>query len=368
MFYLPLSYVNTEHLLVFHVVDSEGFLVDPATIGFRILDSAGANVFPGAGYEDVRATSGRLGVGRYYAYDTTVNDEPWTVPAAQALGVYTIEWQWQLSGGAVQTFAEKFEVVLDAQGDGTGFEGLPYRSYIAPGQLRAENVTTTFLTDARMEFLFEVVQSLVEEKTRNVFRPVYRTIRFDGPHADRIFLGQAIIGLESLTRPDGTEIVSNSALAVAFERADLRHRYRPYPDHRRNPTVALVGTGRGRKFGVGRMHYRLTGVFGFVESDGTVPMLLQDAMMRLVIYSATLMAEELTGGSTTSGSSGGPLKKVKAGGYEIEYNVGSTAGGATTLSAALARSRIVEEELKQFRAPQAIATTKPDVAFAAVGV
>jgi hypothetical protein len=373
MFYMPRSYVNTEHLLGFNVVDDEGFLVDPETVEFRILTAAGANVFPVAGYEDVRTTAGRLGTGRYYAYDTTVDDVPWTVDAAQAEGIYTIEWRWNLIGGAQQTFTEKFEIVLDAQGDTTGFVGLPFRTYIAPGQLRSENVTVAFLSDERMEFLFEVVQSTIEERTRNIFRQVYRTIRFDGPHADRIFLGQAIIGLEELTRPDGTQITSNSNLAVAFERADQSHRYRPYPDHRRNPTVALAGssdiysggfyaTTHG-KFGTGRMYYRLKGVFGFVELDGTVPALLQDAFKRLVIYSATLLADELTGGSTTAASAG-PLKKVRAGGYEIEYN--TDAGGSTSLSAALSRSRIVEEELKQFRAPQAIATTKPNVAFASV--
>lgn len=371
MFYLPQGYANTEHLLVFHVVDEEGFLVDPENIGFRILDAAGANVFPAAGFEDVRTTDGRLGTGRYYAYDTTVNDEPWTVPVAQTEGIYTIEWEWNLIGEATQTFSETFEVVASSAGSGVGFAGIPYRTYIAPGQLRSENVTTTFLSDERMEFLFEVVQSLIETRTRNVFRPVYRTIRFDGPHADRIFLGQAIIGIEELATRENNA-VNNDSLAVAFERADQKHRFRPYPDHRRNPTIALrgdinifAGTAFGRatgRFEVGRMNWRLKGVFGFVETDGTVPALLQDAFKRLIIYSATLLADELQGMSTT-GTSGGPIKRLEAGGYEVEYN---TAAGATSLTEALMRSRIVEEELKQFRAPQAIGTTKPGVAFAGV--
>ncbi|HUX16498.1 MAG TPA: hypothetical protein VMW52_08490, partial [Phycisphaerae bacterium] len=161
MFYLPLNYINTEHLLAFNVVDDEGFLVDPEAIEFKIVDSAGANVFPVAGYEDVRTTGGRLGLGRYYAWDESVSAAPWTVPAAQAVGIYRIVWRWNLSGNTQKTFTEKFEIVLDEQGAGVGFAGIPYRSYIAPGQLRTENVTATFLSDARMEFLFEVVQALI---------------------------------------------------------------------------------------------------------------------------------------------------------------------------------------------------------------
>lgn len=372
MFYLPQGYENTEHLLMFSVVDDEGILVDPEAIGFRILDSTGSNVFPVAGYEDVRANEGRLGTGRYWAYDKSVNDQPWTVGGAQAVGVYTIEWQWNLTGGSTQTFSEAFEIV-----DGTAFTGLPYRTYVSPTQVRDEGVDATTLSDSRLEFLLEVIQSIIEERTRNVFRPVYRTIRFDGPQADRIFLGQPIIGIESLSVRDGATF-DNTTLAVAFERADQKHRFRPHPDHRRNPTISLRGdinvfsaglfTRSIGKFGAGRMNYRLSGVFGFVETDGTVPAMLQDAMLRLVIYAVTTLGDSILGGGTSGGSSGGggPLKKIKAGGYEIEYNVGDSAGAASSLNEALLQSRIVEEELKQFRAPQAIQTTKPNTAFASV--
>lgn len=369
MFYLPQDFQNTEHLLVFHSVDADGFLKDAAQMGWRVLDPDGTQVFPGSGFEDVLST-GKLSTGRYIAYDTGAG-AAWTVPAAATTGIWTIEWEYRVeSGDPVKVFSEQFEVVASKSTTTKGFDGSAYRTYIAPCQVRAEGATSTFLNDARLEGLILSAQALTEEMTQNVFRPIRRTIRMNGENLSRMFMGVAIIGVESV-QLRSLEPMDTANLVVAFERVDDNHLFRPRPDHRRNPQISFQGDtnifsgsvfGTVPRFGVGRLNYKITGVFGFLESDGTVPKLIQEAMVRLVIASATLLAEPDMPGSTSAAT--GPLKKVRAGQHEIEWSSSNSA--AMTLQSALARSRIVEEIFGQYRSPQMIAAPAAPVAFGRV--
>lgn len=372
MFYLPQNFQNTTELLVFHVVDDNGALITPTSIGFKILDSAGTQVFPAAGFEDV-LSAGKVSTGRYYAYDSSVSDAAWTVPAAATEGVWSIVWQYRRSGDSEdRTFSEKFEVVSSAD-----YNGLGWRTYISPSQIRDEGVDVATLSATRLEMLLEQAQSLVEERTMQAFRPIHRTLRLDGEHIDKFFLGMPIVGIEAVQQRDAGA-VSLSSLAIAFERVDGSSRFRPFPDHRRNPVIGLRanrsvfsgGILRGSRgvFGAGKANWQLTGVFGFLEADGTVPLLIQDAMKRIVIASAALYAEDYEDGGAIGAAARGPIKSARAGEYQVEWDINSASSAAFAPRSALAPSRYVEEVLKQFRTPIFLASTTPHTSFASITI
>lgn len=358
--YLPRGFSNTPYLLGFNVVNADGILKDPVSVGFRILDPDGDRVFPGSGFHNVLNTAGRLGTGRFYAY-SSVCGEGWTPAANADLGEYEIEWQWQLdSDSDIETWSEPFDVVAARSGT-TGFLGFPYRTYVSPVEIRAEGLATATATDERIEELIERAQDYIEDQTQNLFRPVYEALRLDGPHTDRLFLHLPIVGVESVYANRSSNVLAESSYVVAFNRVDLGHRYRPNPDHRRNPVIALVAGSdsiydthpaatRGA-FVSGKLNQEIRGVFGFLESDGAVPRLIREAMMRLVYATATAMSVP-----SSSGAPAGPLKSLLVdGSNRMEWATTSSLSQGSALST----SREVEEILAKYRAPIGLGSPAP---------
>lgn len=359
MSYLPQGHTNTANLLAFFVVDEDGWLVDPSEIGFRIFDETGTQTFPAVvgNYEDVRSNDGRLGRGRYFAYDDA-NARGWQVPAAAIAGGWRIEWRWKIeSSDAYSTWSEDFDVVASYDsGAGTGFRGVGYRTYTSPARIRDEGISATQLSDPRMEQLILDAQAYIERETRNLFRPVYDTIRVDGKGAGRMFLGLPIIGADAVL-PNSSSEATRDALAVAFNRIDYSHLFTPKPDYRRKPSISyrsevdvFAGTSplaRGY-FRPGRQNQTVRAVWGFVESDGTTPRLIANAALRLVYGTATALDPNAV-------SVAGPLKS-----RTVDRHSESWAEAASgNLKRALAVSKEVEEALMLYKAPIAMSAPSP---------
>lgn len=364
MMYLVQGQENTENLLVFNAIgrsssspslDKGGQLIDPYEVKFQIRNSAGTKIFPEAPstWEVLTDTSGELGTGRYYAYDAADTDSPWTPSSSLPPGAYTIEWRWtETSGGTEYRWLQKFRV------ESSAYAGISYATYISPGEIRDEGITASDLSNSRLERLIEQVQNYIEQMTRNVFRPVYMEYVLDGAHNDRVFLSHPIIGIDELKANGNTSAISSSSFAVAYERVDQLHKVVSSPDRRRNPWLRFRGatdiySGVQSRFRKGASNIVVTGVFGFLESDGSCPPLIRDAALRLV----SLNAPKLPVGSANHGNHGAPINYETVDRHTISYSVQHSASARTLL--ALAGAREVEEVLTMYRAPIRLAAPAP---------
>jgi hypothetical protein len=354
-FYLPQKYVNTPNLLSFHVVDRDGFLKDPHFIGFRIFDESGVQVFPATlgNFEDVTLT-GKVTKGRFYAFDAS-SGEGWAIPAAAVNGSWRIQWKWQENASdAFGFFNERFDVVDSYDsGANTGFRGSSFRTYISPLRVREEGLEILDCSDSRIEELILDSQAYVERETRNIFRPVYDSVRFSGNNTGKLFLSLPIVGVETLNLNDSTADLNHSSVAIAFARIDKSDQFTSKPDYRRMPSIALKTSpdiwGRngfldGGKFASGRLNQTVTGIFGFLESDGTVPRLIQFAMLKLVYATAYVLDVD------APQQVAGPLKSRVVDRHSESFE--SSASG--DLKRALAKSKDVEEALMLYKAPIAL--------------
>jgi hypothetical protein len=353
MMYLPAGFQNTDQLLTFHMVDIDGYLVDANSVRFRIFDPAGDRKFPRSGWQDVTNNSGRLGTGRYWAYNTA-KDRPWIVPTDATEGTWKVEWRFQeTSSSTEQIFFQKFDVVaaFDSTAN-TGFQGLGYRSYLSPRRVRTEGLLAADLSDVRLEELIVDAQDYIERETRQYFRPVFQTMQLDGAHNDKIHLDIPVIAISNVfLNDDFSSAIGREKIAVAFARTDLQHRFQTKPDPRRNPWIgfrAEVGFFEGQlitgttRFTSGRRNQRIEGIFGFLESDGTVPRLLENAMLRLV-YNTSIVLDPEPAGFV----GGGALTRLAVDRHEERFTENKT----LNLRSLLATSKEVEEILHRYKAP-----------------
>lgn len=340
--YLVQGQANRVEILALFAVDPDGFLYDPDTVEFRVLDPSGAVSID---WTDV-TSSGRKDVGVYYA--------PFTPANGATVGTWSIEWRWTDSEDETleQTWSQSFDIYT------LGF-GVPYWTYVTPRQIRDEGMDTTTLPDLRMVTLIRLAQAFIERECRQPFRPVRSAIDFNGNGSALQLLPMPILGVEYLRINRSTLDLDHAQYAVyASPFLGTDPGYLP-KDNRRNPRVKLVrglspspfragrftdraSTGR---FYPGAKAHRIKGVWGFLEPDGTTPLLIQNAALRLVLATATLMAD-----ASSSTSPAGPVTREQTDTHEIEY--ANTVGSWDY--AALATSPEVQDILNRYRAPIAL--------------
>ena len=349
--YLPQGFKNTPHLLSFAVVNDDGLLVDANEIGFAIFKPDGKQEFPGIGFRDVTTGEGKVGVGRYYAFD---RKDAWMVPDDATIGVWKITWRWKIKASdSFSTFTQEFEVV-----DKTKFNGFGFRTYLTPTQVRNEGLDATELSDTRLESLILQSQMLVERITQNVYRPVFHTARISGHNSDTLFLDMAIIGIEEIRINNSETALSTNSLAIAFSRTDLDHLFLQKPDYRRNPQIGfqrdvdffarVAGRMPRGGFDSQMLAQKILGVFGFLESDGTVPQPIQEAMLRLVFVNAPLIDPD------NSPIPAGPLIGLGVDRHTETYQI--TTG--TNIRNSITRTRLIDELLRAYKSPLKMATPR----------
>src|SRR4029079_14276573 len=118
---------------------ANGAPFDAFEVGFRILNvngcAPGVQVFAASAgtFQNVTTGAGHVGVGLYYAYDSS-GLEGWTPSPTQELGSYRIEWRWKnLSSSAYQTTLEDFQILGESVGG-------PDDQIISVSDVRAEGV------------------------------------------------------------------------------------------------------------------------------------------------------------------------------------------------------------------------------------
>lgn len=263
---------------IFEKVTSPGtpIQVFPAGVGTR--QSVNLNACP---------AGARIDTGRYAAI--------YTVPLNALIGTWEIRWFTKLtSTSPEQTFAEEFEV-LSSVALGAG------DTYISVSDVRAAGVNMDPPDDATIQSAICLWQQVLERVTRQWFRPIATSFRLDGTDSDALHLPVPIISIDELRIND-----SEDALGA--------DRYRVYngtllPDDRKNPRIKLRDnwgyqrdiytapdrTSRARFF-KGRQNQYVSGVFGYVEPDGSTPAMIKRALLKLVIKA---LATPLVGGGSS---------------------------------------------------------------------
>ena len=353
--YVVQNQITNRHHLPFFVVDSEGWLVDPSEIKFRIIRvSDTSQIFPASGWEDITAEG--YDTGYFFAYDVSASDG-WQVGAVEAAGRCYIEWNWTVSSGDSAQSCKRYFYIEES----ADFEGVGWMSYISPTQVRNEGVDVDDLSNARLEQLLLDAQDYIESKTQNVFRPVWQDFRINGPHGTQLLIPLPIIGLSAVHANGSDSELTHSNVRVNHARIDQLDRFQPRPDPRRNPWVRFRGTESGSGnfswpdsydttiFHRGANNQRIIGAMGFVERDGSVPRGITEAMLRLIIANSELL-------EAGDEPAAGPVVSRTTDRNSITY---AASGIESSLTWSGATSKRVEEILVTYRRPIAMGTTTP---------
>jgi len=217
-------------------------------------------------------------------------------------------------------------------------------------------------TESDLNEMIDEAMAFVDLHTRQWFNA--RTfddsnpVLWEGNNSSVIFLQVPIIEITAIRKQLGGEILDPTFYQVFNGRA--------MPDDRRNPMIKLrqedddvlfVSSGKFMR-GVRAV---ITGVFGFVEPDGSTPKPIQRATLKL----ATMYAAKSIGESAQSAAEEGdlgPIKREKTDMHEIEYfDARDDAGGASGEGGQPTADTEINKILANYRGPMVIGGTFPDI-------
>jgi len=193
--------------------------------------------------------------------------------------------------------------------------------YITIADVRAEGVTLPMADDAKITATIAMWQQFIESQTGQWFESRSLTLLLDGTDSDTLFLPVPAISISAL--------YINNDFVNALAAATYSLYLGTFPDYRRNPRVKLVSVdqenifmpppGRGRlraSFIYGKQNQKMVGAFGFVEADGTTPLMIKRALLKLVVSKVTPLA----GAGSGSSSAAGPVTTEMTDGHMRVYS------------------------------------------------
>jgi hypothetical protein len=336
-----------------------GVLTDAFAVEFQIWDKTaglpGVQIFPATPgtWEDVTNAPGKFSVGSYYAYDNG-NAQGWTPDLAANVGTWCVKWRWKITVAApYQTGEEEFEVLLQSAGSTTD-------TYITVQDIRDLGVTDP-PTDDDVLAAIQMCQAFIDRACRQWFVPKIAQFKVDGTDSDALHLAIPIVTLEWLKLNNATDELDVSLYRVYDGRG-------PMPDDRKNPRIKLVRAEAqadiftaplsfGRlKFRKGRQNQELRGTFGYTESDGSVPQLIQRAMKKLVIEK---LANPIFGTPPITApppSGGGVVVEEEVDDHRIKFQVSPLEAEKKGTLGGFTKDQEVLTIIQMYRAPMAIAT------------
>lgn len=352
---------NTKSILNWFITVN-GVLTDAYEIGFQIFDITdglpGTQIFPTTlgDWEDVTSAPGNFSSGSYYAYDNAAGNG-YTPLLTAAIGTHRIYWRWKISAGApYQQDAEDFEVLVQSAGSTVD-------TYITIQDVRDAGLTdTTLYPDDSVLASIELWQAILERACRQWFVPKTLVLSVDGTDSDTIHFGVPIIEIDYIK-------INNSATELD---AGLYRVYKgtTYPDDRRNPRIKLVSSHEFRdiftaplqngdsRFRKGRQNQEIKGMFGFVESDMSVPRPIQRALLKLVIEKITKPVY-VDPGSTPAQPPpiiGSVLEEVTDGHKKKYGKAGAEVSKRSPFMTGITDDQEIIEIIKMYRAPIGCAT------------
>ncbi len=167
------------------------------------------------------------------------------------------------------------------------FQAMDGNLYTTIQDMRDEGVTETELSDTRCLSLINGWQSWFDKMTGNFFIKKTATVDFDGDGSRMLQLPIFLVSCTNLyVNDDFTNALDTSYYAVYNANNAIT-------DDRKNPRIKIktyrssgsifVTAGTVNRFIIGEQNQRVEGVWGHVESDGSTPYPVRNAIKALVI-------------------------------------------------------------------------------------
>lgn len=238
------------------------------------------------------------------------------------------------------------------------------RFYIQLSDVRALGLDSVTFPDAVVTASIKLWQQFIERATRQWFYPLPLDLVLDGTDSDAIHFGVPCISISSLYINNSDTVLDPTYYAV--------YNNLTYPADRQNPRVKLIDTMEGwrdiftaptrdgrLRFRKGRQNQHITGVFGYVEADGSPPEMIKRALLKLVVEKLTNPIYVAPGALPPGamGSARGPITAEWTDTHKLSY---AQAGG-TVLAKAPGLNGITDDQeiltiIKLYKAPLGVAT------------
>lgn len=214
-------------------------------------------------------------------------------------------------------------------------------------------------TDAAVTAAITLWQKFIERACRQWFFEKSLEFYVDGTDSDALHFGVPIIAI--------TEIrINDSSTALATDQYKV-YNATEYPADRQNPRIKLVSSSRrpdiftaplehgANIFRKGRQNQYIKGTFGYVESDGSVPLLIQHALKKLVVEKLLSPVYPDPTLPTPPPIVAGAIREEKTDGHSITYDYSESQSRPAGLSG-ITNDQEILDIIRLYRAPIGIAT------------
>lgn len=219
----------------------------------------------------------------------------------------------------------------------------------------------TLFPDASITAALLMWEQFIDRVTRQFFEPRVADVTLDGTDSDTLHFSVPVISVTELYLNNSTEVLDTSLYRV------YNGRQAP-ADDRKNPRLKLVFDNsddiytrpviNGQiKFRKGRQNQRLVGTFGYTQPDGSTPLLIQRALVKLVIEKLTNPIYPDPNNPIDPVVPHGPLLEEETDDHRMKW---SAPGGNTRARSpgliGITTDREILDILTLYRSPIAIAT------------
>lgn len=228
------------------------------------------------------------------------------------------------------------------------------RMYISVSDLRDAGLSSATADDATVQAAILLWQQLIERATRQWFVPRTLSFYFDGNDSPMIGFAVPIISISEL-RINSSTTALDATLYKVYNRT--------FPDDRRNPRIKLLNgealndiytapmLSRRMRFRHGQQNQYVSGVFGYVEADGSPPPLIRRALVKLVLEKYAAPAAAVDQPALISQY----VTEETTDGHSIKYYQGANLKARPPGLSGLTYDEEVQEILKLYRAPIGVA-------------
>lgn len=226
-------------------------------------------------------------------------------------------------------------------------------NYITIQQVRDAGVTVGQASDPEVTAAIALAMQTIDRGTGQWFNSRALTIAFEGKNSNVLMLGVPILEIDEI-KLNGESVPTPLVNFVIFNS-------RTYPDDRRNPRIKIMRKERNiytdtihKSFHRGAIT-QIIGKFGFLEQDGSTPLLIQRATLKLAIkYATTDLVNDVAQAGT------GPMKRERTDLHEVEYFEPSA--DAVQVGSGFTGDDEVDKIISMYRAPVGIGGSILDTA------
>lgn len=182
-------------------------------------------------------------------------------------------------------------------------------------------ITVEMASDEALAAALELWSRVIDRACRQWFEPRSLDFKIDGTGTSELHLDVPVISVSAL-------YVNGDTTALPADQFVVYNTATGYPDDRGNPRIALSysnssslffqASWRAPIFVKGNRNQRVVGSFGFVESDGTTPLPIKRAVLKLTKLklqeAAAAEAGEIQAGEQ------GPLVRERTDDHEMEWS------------------------------------------------